>query len=67
MATIVEKTSDGIIYRAAKTYPVPDLDILTLLFGKHLPYPNIKQMNQGHLNGPSPHDFVTEWREIEQY
>ncbi|KAF2829715.1 4-coumarate-CoA ligase-like protein [Ophiobolus disseminans] len=32
MSTIVEKTSDGIIYRAAKTYPVPDLDVLTLLF-----------------------------------
>jgi hypothetical protein len=36
MTTIVEKTSDGIIYRAAKTYPVPDLDVLTLLFGKFL-------------------------------
>ncbi|KAH8708616.1 4-coumarate-CoA ligase-like protein [Phaeosphaeriaceae sp. PMI808] len=32
MTTIVEKTSDGIIYRAAKTYSVPDVDILTLLF-----------------------------------
>ncbi|KAH7075476.1 4-coumarate-CoA ligase-like protein [Paraphoma chrysanthemicola] len=32
MTTIVEKTSDGIIYRAAKTYPVPDVDLLTLLF-----------------------------------
>lgn len=35
MASIVEKTSQGIIYRAAKTYPVPDVDVLTLLFGKH--------------------------------
>jgi hypothetical protein len=34
MTTIVEKTSEGIIYRAAKTYPIPDVDILTLLFGK---------------------------------
>jgi hypothetical protein len=33
MATIVEKTADGTIYRAAKTYPIPDLDLLTLLFG----------------------------------
>ncbi|KAF1962883.1 4-coumarate-CoA ligase-like protein [Byssothecium circinans] len=32
MTTIVEKTSDGIIYRVGKTYPVPDVDILTLLF-----------------------------------
>jgi hypothetical protein len=34
MTTVVEKTTDGIIYRAAKTYPVPDVDVLTLLFGK---------------------------------
>jgi 4-coumarate--CoA ligase len=34
MTTIIEKTADGTIYRAAKTYPVPDIDLLTLLFGK---------------------------------
>lgn len=34
MATIVEKTAEGTIYRAAKTYPIPDVDMLTLLFGK---------------------------------
>jgi hypothetical protein len=33
MTTIVERTPEGIFYRAAKTYPVPNLDILTLLFG----------------------------------
>lgn len=33
MTTIVEKTKDRTIYRAAKTYPVPDVDVLTLLFG----------------------------------
>jgi hypothetical protein len=38
MATIVEKTADGIIYRAAKTYPIPDVDILTLLFGEYSTY-----------------------------
>ncbi|KAL6710786.1 hypothetical protein ACN47E_007843 [Coniothyrium glycines] len=32
MTTIVEKSPSGVIYRAAKTYPVPDVDILTLLF-----------------------------------
>ncbi|KAJ4369152.1 hypothetical protein N0V83_006236 [Neocucurbitaria cava] len=32
MTTIAEKTPNGIIYRAAKTYPVPDVDLLTLLF-----------------------------------
>lgn len=44
MTTIAEKTKDGIIYRAAKTYPIPDVDILTLLFGScyllfHFRYP----------------------------
>jgi len=33
MTTIVKRTQEGTIYRAAKTYPVPNLDILTLLFG----------------------------------
>ena len=33
MATVVEKTADGIIYRSEKSYPIPDLDVLTLLFG----------------------------------
>ncbi|KAI4605305.1 hypothetical protein J4E83_010730 [Alternaria metachromatica] len=32
MATVVEKTADGIIYRSEKCYPIPDLDVLTLLF-----------------------------------
>jgi hypothetical protein len=35
MATIVERSSNAIIYRAAKTYPVPDVDVLTLLFGMY--------------------------------
>jgi len=33
MSTIVDERPEGILYRAAKTYPVPNLDILTLLFG----------------------------------
>ena len=33
MATVVDKTDDGIIYRSEKSYPIPDLDVLTLLFG----------------------------------
>ncbi|KAF2851040.1 4-coumarate-CoA ligase-like protein [Plenodomus tracheiphilus IPT5] len=32
MTTIMEKTPDGIVYRAAKTCPLPDVDLLTLLF-----------------------------------
>ena len=33
MATVVDKTADGIIYRSEKSYPIPDLDVLSLLFG----------------------------------
>ncbi|KAJ4335142.1 hypothetical protein N0V95_008984, partial [Ascochyta clinopodiicola] len=32
MTTIVENTPEGTRYRAAETYPIPNLDILTLLF-----------------------------------
>ncbi|EHA57165.1 4-coumaryl-CoA ligase [Pyricularia oryzae 70-15] len=36
MTTVVERTPEGVIYRAAKPFPVPDLDILSLLFdSKH--------------------------------
>jgi acyl-coenzyme A synthetase/AMP-(fatty) acid ligase len=42
MTTVVEKIDDGIVYRAAKDYPIPDLDVLTLLFGKSALYHNLK-------------------------
>ncbi|EMD96139.1 hypothetical protein COCC4DRAFT_184363 [Bipolaris maydis ATCC 48331] len=32
MTTIAERTDQGIIYRASIEYPIPDLDILSLLF-----------------------------------
>lgn len=31
--TVVEKTPEGWRYRASKTYPFPEVDLLTLLFG----------------------------------
>ena len=34
MLSVVEKTSTGTIYQAEKTYPFPDVDILTLLLGE---------------------------------
>jgi hypothetical protein len=44
MTTIVERTPNGTIYRSAKDYPIPDLDVLTLLFGTvppmHIPSSN---------------------------
>lgn len=36
MATIVEKTPEGTIYRCPESYHVPSLDVLTLLFGTTL-------------------------------
>jgi len=33
MASIVEKTPEGTIYKAARTRPLPHFDLLTLLFG----------------------------------
>lgn len=38
MATIVEKTSSGIIYKASQQRDFPQLDLLSLLFGK-APWP----------------------------
>ncbi|KAJ4297499.1 hypothetical protein N0V90_005391 [Kalmusia sp. IMI 367209] len=32
MATVVEQTSEGTVYRSAQTHSLPDVDILTLLF-----------------------------------
>jgi hypothetical protein len=34
MTTIVEETSEGTIYRSPETFLVPDVDVLTLLFGE---------------------------------
>jgi 4-coumarate--CoA ligase len=34
MITIINKASDGIIYCAAKTDPIPDANVLMLLFAK---------------------------------
>lgn len=34
MTTVVEKTSKGTVYRSTETFPVPNVDVLTLLFGQ---------------------------------
>lgn len=34
MASWVERGTSGIIYKAAETWKVPDVDVLTLLFGE---------------------------------
>jgi hypothetical protein len=34
MASIPEKTSEGIVYKPSREMALPDLDVLTLLFGK---------------------------------
>ncbi|OAL49911.1 4-coumarate-CoA ligase-like protein [Pyrenochaeta sp. DS3sAY3a] len=57
MTTIVEKTSDGIIYRAAKTYPVPDLDVLTLLFDSE--HSRAKEDTPIHISAADPSLVIT--------
>ncbi|OCK76898.1 4-coumarate-CoA ligase-like protein [Lepidopterella palustris CBS 459.81] len=52
MATTVEKTPEGIIYKAAKTYPVPNVDILTLLFDR--PYSSTKPSKKIHICAANP-------------
>lgn len=34
MASISEQTGEGLVYKAAREMDVPDLDVLTLLFGE---------------------------------
>ncbi|ORY00376.1 4-coumarate-CoA ligase-like protein [Clohesyomyces aquaticus] len=57
MATIVEKTAEGIIYRAAKTYPIPDVDILTLLFDT--PNSLAKPDTKIHISAANPSLSIT--------
>ncbi|KAH7122295.1 4-coumarate-CoA ligase-like protein [Dendryphion nanum] len=52
MATIVEKSSEGIIYKAAKTYPIPDLDLLTLLFDSE--HSLAKSDSEIHISAADP-------------
>ncbi|KAF2689353.1 4-coumarate-CoA ligase-like protein [Lentithecium fluviatile CBS 122367] len=61
MATIVEKSSEGIFYRAAKTYPVPDVDLLTLLFGTYIQYTETSPKPDTiiHLSADDPNLYLT--------
>ncbi|PVI07230.1 4-coumarate-CoA ligase-like protein [Periconia macrospinosa] len=52
MLTIAEKTSEGTIYRAAKSYPVPNIDILSLLFDSD--YCLAKPDTKIHLSAANP-------------
>ncbi|KAK8158103.1 4-coumarate-CoA ligase-like protein [Phyllosticta citrichinensis] len=38
MATVFEQTAEGIIYKCPDSWPLPDLDVLTLLFESELSY-----------------------------
>ncbi|KAL1792937.1 hypothetical protein ACET3X_009444 [Alternaria dauci] len=57
MASVVEKTPNGTIYRAAKDYPIPDLDILTLLFDSEHSY--AKPTTPLHISAANPHLSLT--------
>ncbi|KAJ4991109.1 acyl-coenzyme A synthetase [Stagonosporopsis vannaccii] len=57
MATIVDRRPEGIIYRAAKTYPVPNLDVLTLLFDSE--YSLTKEDTPIHISAANPSHVLT--------
>ncbi|KAF2810049.1 4-coumarate-CoA ligase-like protein [Mytilinidion resinicola] len=57
MTTIVERTSQGIIYRAAKEYPIPDLDVLSLLFDS--PHTSAKPDTPIHISAANPSHILT--------
>ncbi|KAI9689275.1 MAG: hypothetical protein M1820_010159 [Bogoriella megaspora] len=52
MATVVEKTHEGTIYRCPKSRKVPDVDILTLLFDT--PYSDAKDSTPLHVSAAYP-------------
>ncbi|ORY60279.1 uncharacterized protein BCR38DRAFT_477094 [Pseudomassariella vexata] len=57
MASIVEKTPEGIIYKAARTFSVPDIDVLTLLFeSKQCSIPDDKIV---HVDAADPSNYLT--------
>ncbi|KAF2624154.1 4-coumarate-CoA ligase-like protein [Macroventuria anomochaeta] len=57
MTTIVDRTPEGIVYRAAKTYPVPNLDILTLLFDSE--HPLAREDTPIHISAADPSLILT--------
>ncbi|KAF1816440.1 4-coumarate-CoA ligase-like protein [Eremomyces bilateralis CBS 781.70] len=63
--TVVEKTSEGWRYRAAKTYPFPEIDLLTMLFENE----KCKEDTPVHIDAANPTLRYTkaEARELLQY
>ncbi|KAL1612336.1 hypothetical protein SLS60_000562 [Paraconiothyrium brasiliense] len=57
MTTIVDRTPNGIFYRAARTYPIPDLDILTLLFDSE--HSLAKEETPIHISAANPDHVLT--------
>ncbi|KAF3008668.1 hypothetical protein E8E13_009003 [Curvularia kusanoi] len=57
MTTIVDKTPEGTFYRAAKTYPVPNLDLLTLLFDS--PHSLVTEETPIHISAADPSHILT--------
>ncbi|KAI1840584.1 hypothetical protein JX266_013188 [Neoarthrinium moseri] len=55
MASIPKQTSEGIVYHPAKTMPVPDLDVLTLLFESRQTYKPDDTILHADAADPSNH------------
>ncbi|KAG9185492.1 hypothetical protein G6011_08036 [Alternaria panax] len=60
MSTYVEKTPTGTIYRAAKDYPIPNLDVLSLLFDSAHSY--AQPHTPLHISAANPHLALTKSR-----
>ncbi|KAK7975725.1 NAD(P)-binding protein [Apiospora arundinis] len=65
MASIVEKTAEGTIYKAHRTLTVPSVDILTLLFESEQCYsPDDKIL---HADADEPSNYLTKGQVCQQF
>ncbi|KAL1621348.1 hypothetical protein SLS56_009234 [Neofusicoccum ribis] len=60
MATIVEKTPEGTIYRCPESYHVPSLDVLTLLFESE--HSSATEETPIHVSAANPAHLVTKFQ-----
>ncbi|KAK8014247.1 hypothetical protein PG990_007543 [Apiospora arundinis] len=65
MASIVEKTAEGTIYKAHRTLTVPSVDVLTLLFESEQCYsPDDKIL---HADADEPSNYLTKGQVCQQF
>ncbi|KAK8210945.1 4-coumarate-CoA ligase-like protein [Phyllosticta capitalensis] len=57
MATIFEQTPEGTVYKCPDSWPIPDLDVLTLLFESELSY--ARDYTPVSISCANPNHFIT--------